>query len=117
MKGGDVKRGWNSHILGLPEGKSIKYKLEGLVKKLGNAFLILMFVFSLGPWTALAAPARQGVACEQDVIVQSDDWLSNIADKVYGDVAAYPAIVEATNQMNASDSSYAKIDDPNVIEA
>src|SRR5262245_59102147 len=65
---------------------------------------------------AAAAPVRQGVTCEQDVVVQADDWLSNIADKLYGDVTAYPAIVEATNQMNATDSSYAKIDDPDVIE-
>jgi hypothetical protein len=37
------------------------------------------------------------VACETDYSVQADDWLSKIADKFYGDVLAFPAIVEATN--------------------
>jgi len=37
------------------------------------------------------------VSCQQDYTVQADDWLSKIADKFYGDVLAFPAIVEATN--------------------
>lgn len=37
------------------------------------------------------------VSCQQDYTVQSDDWLSKIAEKFYGDVLAFPAIAEATN--------------------
>jgi simple sugar transport system substrate-binding protein len=114
-----VKTEANQRLVHYHKAKSIHYKLtwRGVVKKIGNAFLILMFVFGLGPWTASAAPSRQAVTCDQDVVVQADDWLSNIANKFYGDVTAFPAIMEATNQMNASDSSYAKIDNPDVIEA
>jgi putative spermidine/putrescine transport system substrate-binding protein len=75
--------------------------------------LLAAFVLALIPGPILA----QGeVTCEQDVIVQADDWLSKIADKVYGDVLAFPAIVEATNAMAASDSSYAQISNPDIIE-
>lgn len=73
---------------------------------------LLVFVLTLAPTAALA----QDVTCESDVVVQGDDWLSKIADKYLGDVLAFPAIVDATNAMAAKDSSYAKIDDPNVIE-
>ncbi len=37
------------------------------------------------------------VSCQQDYVVQSDDWLSKIAEKFYGDVLAFPAIAQATN--------------------
>ncbi len=85
------------------------------MKKLANVLSIIMLlalILTLVPTAALA----QEVACESDVVVQGDDWLSKIADKFLGDPLAFPAIVEATNAKNASDSSYAKIDDPNVIE-
>jgi len=86
------------------------------VKKLLYVFGVLVFALSLTPQTMFAAPGAQGVACEQDVVVQADDWLSKLADKFYGDVLAYPAIVEATNQLNATDASYAKINNPDIIE-
>ncbi|MEM7343450.1 MAG: extracellular solute-binding protein [Chloroflexota bacterium] len=59
-----------------------------------------------------AAPVAQG----EDYVVQADDWLSKLADKSFGDVNAYWAIMAATNQANADDDSYAKIDNPDVIE-
>jgi nucleoid-associated protein YgaU len=52
----------------------------------------------------------------QDYIVQTDDWLSRLSDKFYGDILAYPAIVEATNAKAAQDDSYTFISDPDVIE-
>jgi multiple sugar transport system substrate-binding protein len=55
-------------------------------------------------------------ACESDVVIQADDWLSKLADKFYGDPLAFPAIAGATNAMAAKDGSYATITDPNVIE-
>jgi len=49
-------------------------------------------------------------------VVQGSDWLSQVADKFLGDPLLFPAIAEATNQMNAVDSSFAKVVNPNVIE-
>jgi sn-glycerol 3-phosphate transport system substrate-binding protein len=87
------------------------------MRKLLNTWLILTFLFALIPLTAMAAPATQeAAACEFDVVVQADDWLSKISDKYYGDFFIYPAIVEATNQQHALDASYALIDNPDIIE-
>jgi hypothetical protein len=67
--------------------------------------------------SAFAAPANQAMmACEQDYVVQADDWLSKLADKYFADVLAYPAIVEATNAAAQADSSYATIANPDLIE-
>jgi multiple sugar transport system substrate-binding protein len=60
--------------------------------------------------------AQTDVVCEQDVVVQADDWLSKIADKVFGDVLAFPAIVEATNLKALVDDSYTRIANADVIE-
>ena len=82
------------------------------MKKLFNLTILLALVFTLAPAPTLA----QDIACENDAVVQADDWLSKLADKFYGDVLAYPAIVQATNQANAADDSYAKVDNPDLIE-
>ena len=65
---------------------------------------------------ALAAPVQQTVTCEQDYIVQADDWLSKLAGKFYGDIFAYPAIVVATNLAATADDSYTVITNPDLIE-
>ncbi len=70
---------------------------------------VLTLLFGATP----TATHAQDVACESEVTVQADDWLSRIADKFYGDVLAFPAIVEATN---AQPEGYATIEDPNIIE-
>lgn len=77
-----------------------------------TAFLLLILL----TLTPVATLAQQEAACESDVVIQADDWLSKIANKFYGDPLAYPAIVEATNAKAASDTSYAKIDNPDLIE-
>ncbi len=78
----------------------------------------LLFLAVVLQPAALAAPSLQGAAaCEQEVIVQADDWLSKIAEKIYGDVFAYPAIAEATNAKNAEDDSFARIENVDIIEA
>jgi heat shock protein HslJ len=51
----------------------------------------------------------------QEYVVQADDWLSKVAEKIYGDPLAYPAIVEATNTKAVEDSSFATIDNPDII--
>ena len=86
----------------------INYKLFLLTS------LFIAFVLSS---TVLAAPLPQeAVACEQEVVVQADDWLSKIAEKIYGDVLAYPAIAEATNAKSVEDNTFAKIENVDVIE-
>jgi hypothetical protein len=65
------------------------------------------------------APVSQGqdtVTCDNDVVVQANDWLSKIADKFFGDVLAYTVIAEATNTKATTDDSYATIADVNLIE-
>lgn len=63
---------------------------------------------------ALTAPSLQDGG--QDYVVQADDWLSKLADKFYGNIFAFPAIVEATNTRASEDSSYTFITNPDVIE-
>ncbi len=88
--------------------------------KTGKKFLVISFlfllVFVLQPVVLAAPPGQGAVACEQEIIVQADDWLSKIAEKVYGDVFAYPAIAEATNAKHAEDSTFAKIENVDIIE-
>lgn len=77
--------------------------------------LLLALLLSLVSTTALAQ--EEEVVCNEDAVVQAEDSLSNLALKYYGNLLAYPVIVDATNAKAATDSSYATIADPNVIEA
>lgn len=76
--------------------------------------LCLALIVAVLPATAAAAPPLQTGG--EDYTIQADDWLSKLADKAYGDVLAYRAIVEATNELAATDDSYTMIDNPDVIE-
>jgi Cu-Zn family superoxide dismutase len=79
--------------------------------------IVLSMVLLIGGVSvAQAAPPAQTEGEGQEYVVQADDWLSKIADKFYGDMFAYPSIVEATNAMAAEDDSFAMIDNPDVIE-
>ena len=82
-------------------------------KNLLNLFLVMAMLLLAVPVVAAAPPPQDG---GQDYVVVADDWLSKLADKFLGDVLAYPAITYYTNQMNAEDSSYAKITNSDVIE-
>lgn len=75
------------------------------------ALALLFFVFF-----SSSAQAQPEIDCQFDVIVQVDDWLSKLSDKFYGDVLAYPAIFEATNAKAVVDTSYAIIEDEDLIE-
>jgi len=83
------------------------------MKKAVMLLLLLVLLFTLAPAATLA---QEEVVCESDVVVRADDWLSKIADKVYGDVLAYQVIADATNAKAATDSSYATITNVDVIE-
>ncbi|MDH3673935.1 MAG: ABC transporter substrate-binding protein, partial [Anaerolineae bacterium] len=74
--------------------------------------LLLSLLVMLMPGHTLA----QGITCETEVTVQADDWLSKLADKFYGDVLAFPAIVAATSAQAGSDDSFAVLNNPDVIE-
>lgn len=79
-----------------------------MTKKVTSKLFILSMLVLLAALPA-AALAQEGgeamegeammaeVSCQQDYTVQSDDWLSKIAEKFYGDVLAFPAIAQATN--------------------
>ncbi|HMR64760.1 MAG TPA: LysM peptidoglycan-binding domain-containing protein, partial [Anaerolineae bacterium] len=86
------------------------------MKKMVNVLSMLVLVtllFSVAPAYTLA---QEEVVCEQDVVVQADDWLSKIAEKAFGNPLAFQAIADATNAIAATDDSYNRIDDVNVIE-
>jgi putative spermidine/putrescine transport system substrate-binding protein len=82
------------------------------MKKVVTLIALLTFLLMLAPAPSLA----QEVVCENDVVVQADDWLSKIAEKFYGDVLAFQAIADATNAKAATDSSYATIANVDIIE-
>ncbi|MCB9102565.1 MAG: hypothetical protein H6632_23720 [Anaerolineales bacterium] len=52
------------------------------LKQLTIVLLLLAVTFGLIPALIMA---QEGAACDADVIVQGDDWLSKIADKFLGD--------------------------------
>lgn len=75
---------------------------------------ILLLAGLLAPGVQAAPPAQ---APEGEVYtVQAGDWLSRIAEKYYGDILAYPRIVEATNDRAAEDNTFSRIDNPDRIE-
>ncbi len=81
------------------------------------SFAFVAFVLSLAVVPAASAKTNSQTAnCAQTYIVAQGDWLSTIAQKLLGDVKAYTAIQQATNEAASSDSSFATITDPNKIE-
>src|SRR5262245_56173253 len=75
-----------------------------------------LLISALAPLSVLAAPQAQEIACSDEYTVQADDWLSKISEKLLGDVLAFPAIAEATNQKHAADATFAEITNPDLIE-
>lgn len=78
------------------------------------SFIILALAIATA--TAWAAPSLQEIACAEDYTVQTNDWLSTIAEKYYGNVMAYTAIIQATNTAAQTNNRYTPITDPSVIE-
>lgn len=87
-----------------------------MFKKLTPIAVSLLALTILVVAPVLAAPNAQSASCGQDYTVQADDWLSRLAEKFYGDLLAYPAIVNATNAAAQADASYAAIANPDLIE-
>lgn len=83
-------------------------KLQPTLVRIGIAAL---FIASTWQPTSLLAQST----CNQEIVVQSGDWLSQIAKKYLGNVGAYASIVEATNAKASSDKTFDRINDPNLI--
>lgn len=83
------------------------------MKKFLGFLLVVVMLFPLALSVSAAPPTQDGGT---DHTVQKDDWLSKLADKFLGDLFAWPAIWEATNAKAETDSSYARIANPNFIE-
>ena len=82
--------------------------------KIKGLLVLGLLLALIGVGVVQAAPPAQDGGAEYTV--QANDWLSKLAEKYLGDVMAYPQIAEATNAKNAEDSSFAKIDNPDLIE-
>lgn len=85
-----------------------------MFKKFINIVLLISLLLALVPAVALAQEGDQPAG--QEYTIQKDDWLSKLADKYLGNVLAYDAIVQATNQMAAQDSKFTAIQNPDLIE-
>ncbi len=83
--------------------------------KMSLLILGAILLFAL-PAQAAPPPQAEALACDEIYVVQSNDWLSKIADKFLGSPAAFQAIVNATNQQHQADDSFPEIADANVIE-
>ncbi len=83
------------------------------MKKTISLITLLVLMLTLIPGAVLA---QEEVVCESEVTVQADDWLSNLSDKFFGNVLAYPVIVDATNAKAVTDSAFAIIENADIIE-
>jgi ABC-type amino acid transport substrate-binding protein len=81
------------------------------MRKLFSLLILGILILTLLP-TAAVAQQAEGAS----YTVQADDWLSKLADKEYGDPLAYPAIVHYTNLKAAEDSTFATIENADLIE-
>jgi len=81
------------------------------MKRVPITLTIVILVALLVPATSLA---QEPVVCESTYTVQVGDWLSKIAEKYYGDILTYPAVVLATNAQ--TDEMYTFIANPDMIE-
>ena len=83
-----------------------------LKRKSVNLILVFAVLLTLGVSAVSAAPPAQE---ELTYTVKLGDNLWTLAEKYLGNGPAYHAIVAATNAKHGEDSSFASIDDPNLI--
>lgn len=81
----------------------------------------MILVLAVLGLTVLAAPAvshAEGTGpCAMPYTINTGDWLSRLAMSFLGDSQAFPQIIQATNNLASSDTTFSKIDDPNRIGA
>jgi alpha-glucoside transport system substrate-binding protein len=85
------------------------------MKKLLSLILFAALLVALLP---VVVSAQGPVTCQEEVVVQKDDWLFKYADKYLGNGYAWPAIFQLHNQAAEADPTTFpdKIEDPNLIE-
>ncbi len=83
---------------------------------MSKKIVVLFAVLSIFVLMAVPGHAQEESQCADVYTVQADDWLSNLADRFFGNILAYPAIVDATNAEANSDESFATIKNPDEIE-
>jgi heat shock protein HslJ/LysM repeat protein len=74
----------------------------------------LVFITLLVSVLSSQVLAQKPVQCQEEYTVQRGDWLSKISEKYFGDVLAYPALVQVNNA--DSGDAYTDIVDPDLIE-
>jgi len=75
-----------------------------------------LIIFAVVIAAMLLVPAMALAQGGSDYTIQADDSLGKIAEKQYGDILAYTAIVYYNNLKATEDETYNLIEDPNVIE-
>jgi glucose/mannose transport system substrate-binding protein len=70
------------------------------MKKLLNLTILAVLLLTLVP---AVTSAQEGVVCQEEVIVAKDDSLSKYADKYFGNVLSWPAIMALHNQAAQAD--------------
>ena len=84
------------------------------MKKLLSLMLIVVVLSMLVP---VAAGAQASVTCAEEITVQKDDSLSNLADKYFGNVMSWPAIMALNNQAALeTPDTFSKITNADVID-
>ncbi len=85
------------------------------MKKLLSITLFAALLLTLVP---IIASAQGPVTCQEEIVVQKDDWLSKYADKYLGNGRAWPAIFHLHNQAAAADPAKFPdaIENPDLIE-
>jgi alpha-glucoside transport system substrate-binding protein len=85
------------------------------MKKLLSMILLAVLLVAMVP---VMASAQDPVTCQEEVVVQKDDWLSKYADKYLGNGRAWPAIFNLHNQAAEADPAKFpdKIENPDLIE-
>lgn len=78
--------------------------------------LIVLGMLLILSLAAVPIQAQEGPNCAETYTVQADDWLSNLADRFFGTILAFPAIVDATNAAANQDDSFTRIQNPDEIE-
>ena len=77
--------------------------------------LTVLVLLLLGLVPAVSS-AQEGVVCAEEVVVQKDDWLSKYADKYFGNILSWPAIMAWNNRAaEAEPDQYDYIENPNLI--
>lgn len=87
-----------------------------MTKKHLSIMMVAVLLGSLLTMSIAMPGLAQGADCDDTYTVQADDWLSKIADRYFGNVLAYPALVDATNAAANVDNTFAAIRNADLIE-